>query len=121
MENTEDYQEDTVHLSIPKVTNSSSSDTLTGKNNLIFPNPFCNISCGTDVTIISAPSSPSNLSNKTLVGSSTADNITIATQTSPCQSPMVDCQTAARTPVPTKPEINLLKKVERGISEETEG
>ncbi|CAH1153713.1 unnamed protein product [Phaedon cochleariae] len=49
-------EEETTHLTIPKVAASSSSETLT------------------DVSVLSAPCSPSNLSSVTLVGSSPSDN-----------------------------------------------
>nr|CAI5835544.1 unnamed protein product [Callosobruchus analis] len=52
-----DTPTDDTHLTIPKVTQSSSSETLTG----------------TEVTVLSAPCSPSNLSAVTLVGSSSSD------------------------------------------------
>ncbi|GLV41334.1 Son of sevenless [Carabus blaptoides fortunei] len=52
----DESKEDTCHLSIPKVTASSSSETLT------------------DVTVLSAPCSPSNLSSVTLVGSTGSDS-----------------------------------------------
>ncbi|KAJ8955431.1 hypothetical protein NQ318_003529, partial [Aromia moschata] len=99
------------HLTIPKVAASSSSETLT------------------DVTVLSAPCSPSNLSSVTLVGSSASDNGAPDIASSPLKSP-TKSTTKSPTKSPPKPrqerprrKINTFdktKSVQRGVSVESE-
>ncbi|XP_044256640.1 ras-specific guanine nucleotide-releasing factor 2-like isoform X2 [Tribolium madens] len=101
VEQSETPKEDKTHLAIPKVAASSSSETLT------------------DVTVLSAPCSPSNLSSVTLVGSSPSDTNEGEPGTSPKKP-----SSPKKEPSPTKephhrPSI-VERKVERGTSEDTE-
>lgn len=80
--------------------------------------------CLTDVTVVSAPSSPGNLSSKTLVGGSSSDN-NVDQGASPTavisQSPSKEAQKPATAPTPPKLETATERKVERVMSEETDG
>lgn len=125
--------EDTTHLPIPKVAASSSSDTLTGEDTIpsdIFL--ISNICCFyLDITVISAPSSPGNLSSKTLVaGSSSYNNIDQGVDpeatTNQCTSKeTVEClmeqESSYLTTLTKLDSTTNEKKMERTMSEETDG
>ncbi|CAH1974509.1 unnamed protein product [Acanthoscelides obtectus] len=111
-----DTPSDDTHLTIPKVTQSSSSETLTG----------------TEATVLSAPCSPSNLSSVTLVGSAGSDTNgqgTSSPRQSPTKTPTDDGKGKERKDKkekrdrkdkslsPTKEPVEKLKK---GLSIESE-
>ncbi|KAF5272851.1 hypothetical protein FQR65_LT00447 [Abscondita terminalis] len=104
VENAKEVQEDNSYLSIPKVTASSSSETLT------------------DLTVLSAPCSPSNLSSVTLMESGSEHNFTQGTQTTPLPSPTKETSSSQKRPsITTKQESSVSDKpMERTISEEIE-
>ncbi|KRT78529.1 hypothetical protein AMK59_8074, partial [Oryctes borbonicus] len=99
----EQSDDNTCYLSIPKVTASSSSETLT------------------DITVLSAPCSPSNLSAVTLVGSQHSDNNENREETQPEKSTSMTETTSVMT---VRTEVSQMvapiqeKKVERTTSEE---
>lgn len=105
--------EDTTHLAIPKVAASSSIETLTGNANECHNRTTLRfIIFDLDATLVSAPSSPGNLSSKTLVeGCSSDNNINqhAAPTTSTSQS-VTEQEAGAST-----------KQIERMKSEETDG
>ncbi|XP_031336878.1 ras-specific guanine nucleotide-releasing factor 2-like isoform X2 [Photinus pyralis] len=100
VEETKDSQDNNSHLSIPKVTASSSSETLT------------------DLTVLSAPCSPSNLSSVTLIDTTVDQNFSQGTQTTPMHSPSTETPgpTSNRSTTSKPPE----KVAERAISEDIE-
>ncbi|KAK4871680.1 hypothetical protein RN001_015804 [Aquatica leii] len=104
VEDAKDIQEDNSRLSIPKVTASSSSETLT------------------DLTVLSAPCSPSNLSSVTLMDSNSDNSFTQGTQTTPIHSPAKETSSAQKRPsISSRQESSVSEKpMERTISEEIE-
>lgn len=76
-----------------------------------------------DITVLSAPCSPSNLSSVTLTGSASPDyNNTQATQTTSTSSPITGPGQPQPQPLGIKQETMVTeKKIERIMSEEIEG